>query len=240
MSFWDDFAQLAEEVKADRLGALFMGDMVDGDRKYRSHQIITRNPTEITDVAIESLKPAVEKLDWAVFLKGTPAHVGRSGNIEEEVASDHGDIEENGKVVYKGIAQKNGENNYAWDAFYGSVGGVVCDAKHHGKLGYLRHTKVNPVHRLAEQLLGGYVERGEKVPGLALRAHMHRKADTGDNHAIRVLQTPCFTGQEEYGHRISDEPPDVGGYIFVCENGAYQLLKKEYIMPKRRLWKSSQ
>jgi len=224
---WLDFWGSLSELKADRVGVLFMGDLVDGDQKYRSHQIVTRNPAEIVDLAIECLMPALDRVNWAVFLKGTPSHVGKSGSLEEELASD-----------FEGVAQKNGENNYAWDEFYGSVQSVIFDAKHHGKLGYLRHTKVNPLHRLAEELLGGYVERGEKVPLIALRAHMHRSADTFDNHAVRVLQTPCFAGREEYGHRISDEPPDVGGYIFICDNGNYKLLKKSYTFPKRKLWKS--
>ena len=223
LDFWDEFAT----YEADRKGVLFMGDLVDGDRKYRSHQIVTRNPAEIVDLAIECLVPAMDKVNWAVFLKGTPSHVGKSGSLEEELASD-----------FEGIAQKNGENNYAWDEFYGAVQSVVFFAKHHGKLGYMRHTKVNPLHRDAEQILGTFVERGEKVPQIVLKAHKHRRADTYDNHIIRVLQTPCFAGQEEYGHRVSDEPPDVGGYIFYCTKGNYQLVKKNYEFPKRRLWKS--
>ena len=205
-----------------------MGDMVDGDNKYRSHQIISRNPSEIVDIALECLDVPMKYADWVVFLKGTPAHVGKSGSLEEELASDFD------------IAMQNGENNYAWDEFYGQVGGTVFDAKHHGKLGYLRHTKVNPLHRLAEELMGGCVERGEKIPQVALRAHKHKVADTYDNHVVRVLQTPCFAGKEEYGHRVSDEPPDVGGLIFICENSNYKLVKVPYEFPKRRLWKNSQ
>ena len=215
-------------MKPDRVGALLMGDMIDGDSKKRTHQVVSRNASEVNDIAIQVLEPLYSIVDWCVFLKGTPAHVGKSAELEEELASDCD------------IAQKNGENNYAWDEFYGTVGGVIFDAKHHGKLGYKRHTRVNALHSEAEELLGAYVEKGEKPPQVALRAHVHKSRDTYDNHAIRVLTNYCFMGIGGYGYRISNEPPDIGGLIFVCENGGYQLIKVPFKFPKRRVWRSSQ
>ena len=227
VSFLDAVVETAKDVKPDKIGALLMGDMVDGDRKRRTHQIISRNASEVVDIAIQSLEPLYQLIDWCVFLKGTPAHVGKSGEIEEELASDCD------------IAQKNGENNYAWDEFYGTIGGVLFDAKHHGKLGYMRHTRTNALHTLAENLFGAYTERGEKPPRVALRGHVHLSRDTYDNHYVRAVTSPCFCGMTGYAHRVSDDLPDVGGLIFVCEGGSYQLIKKEYRLKARRPWRTS-
>ena len=230
---WDCWIELSEvfatiSAECERNGILFMGDMVDADIKSRSHQIITRNTSEIVDIAAQCIEPMLVHADWAVFLKGTPSHVGKSAEIEEELASDCT------------LAQKNGENNYAWDLFYGMVGKVIVEAKHHGKLGYRRWTKTNPLHVLAEELPAEYIARREKPPQLAFRAHKHQHRDTWDNHPItRAVSTFAFCGTGEYGYTVSDELPDIGGLILIADGGQYELKKKPFPIPQRKLWKIS-
>lgn len=222
LDFWEEFASLD-----GRKGAIFAGDMIDGDTKKRTHQIITRNPTEMVDIANVVLEPAHDVLDWCIYLKGTPAHTGKSSHLEENLAKDCD------------IAQKNGANNYAWDYFYGEIGGVIFDVKHHGKLGYKYWTRSNALNSIATELILAYVKRGERMPHVAVRAHRHLKGDTFDNYAIRVFANYCWQMETEYGHAISNEPPEIGGLIFQCRDGNYELTKKQYIPPKRRLWKIS-
>lgn len=220
LDFWQEFDALD-----GRKGALFIGDMVDGDAKKRSHQIITSNPAEMVNLAGVVLDPAFDVLDYCIFLKGTPAHVGKSAHLEESLASDCT------------IAQKNGEENYAWDSFYGEVGGVVFDVKHHGKLGYRPWTRPNALNSLAVELMLAYGKRRERVPDIAVRAHRHLKGDSYDNYPVRVIANGCWQMQNEYGHVVSDDLPDISGLIFECENGEYELTKKLYIPGRRKLWK---
>ena len=88
--------------------------------------------------------------------------------------------------------------------------------------------------------MGEYVERGERVPQVALRGHVHLSRDTYDNHTIRALTTPCFMGSGEYGKVVSDALPDIGGFIFICEGGRYQLKKVPFKPKARRVWRISQ
>jgi len=219
LEFWQEFDALE-----GRKGAIFNGDMIDGDSKKRSYQTITNNPAEMVDLANLVLLPALDVLDYCVFLKGTPAHVGKSANLEETLARD---------VT---IAELNGENNYAWDNFYGEVGGVVFDIKHHGKLGHKPWTRPNSINALAVELVLAYTKRRERLPDVAIRSHRHLMADSYDNYAVRVIANGCWQMQNEYGHVVSDDLPDISGLIFECENGEYELTKKSYIPGRRKLW----
>ena len=222
LDFWEEFASLG-----GRKGAIFNGDMVDGDTKNRTHQVITRNQAEMVGLAQETLVPALDVLDYCIFLKGTPAHVGKSAQLEEDLASD------------TTISKKNGSGNYAWDRFYGMVGGVIFDVKHFGKLGYKYWTRPNALNSIATELILAYVKNGERLPHVAVRNHRHQKGDTYDNYAIRVIANGCWQGPTEYAQIISDELPDIMGLIYQCEDGKYKLIKKIYPFPKRRLWKIS-
>jgi len=222
LDFWEEFGKLE-----GRKGAIFNGDMIDGDTKKRTHKVVTRDRAEMLDLATEVLAPAIDVLDYCIFTKGTPAHTGKSSNLEEELAGDCT------------IAQKNGANNFAWDRFYGQIGGVVFDIKHFGKLGYKYWTRPNALSSLATELILAYIKHNEKMPHMAIRNHRHQKGDTYDNYLVRMIANGCWQGPTEYGQIISDELPDIMGLILQCEDGKYKLNKKIYPFPRRRAWQIS-
>jgi len=91
--FWDNYLDLLERVdhiKPDIL--LINGDALEGDAKDRSYQIITRNPASIVRIGAETLEPLVQKVPAVYFVRGTGAHGGKSGFLEEDLAHDLGAV----------------------------------------------------------------------------------------------------------------------------------------------------
>src|SRR3990170_2975099 len=67
---------------------VFNGDLVEGDGKNRSHQLITHNDTTAMRIALDAIQPALEASERVFVIRGTAAHVGLSASLEEKIAID--------------------------------------------------------------------------------------------------------------------------------------------------------
>lgn len=229
---WLDYCEqvrdTAREYKAKKVVGISNGDLVEGDTKFRSKQIITRNIAQVVRASVETIMPMVDVVDHMFVLRGTEAHTGGSGELEELVAEDLTNVVPSGEICIDSKGREKYTRYSWWDMYY-EFDGVIMDVSHHGKLGLLPWTRVNALHRLAEELILAYVKSGKKLPHLAFRAHRHKKADTFDNHPIRVIALPCWQLATAYVHRLgSPEPADVGGTIVVCDRGDYEIIKCDY------------
>jgi len=194
---------------------IFNGDLVEADTKGRSRQLISRNKAVLLKVCRSNLEPALDRIDRAIFVRGTPAHVGKSAEYEEEAASD---------VT---IAIKDPERNtYTWWEVKAEIGGVLFDIRHHGKAGRLPWTAPNPLAQLATETIFSYV--GQRIPDLVIRSHNHTSLDTYDNYPCRVIALPSWQLTTEFGYRNGIRLADIGGVIILCENGKATVIKKRY------------
>jgi hypothetical protein len=221
--FWDNYLDLLERVdriKPDIL--LINGDALEGDAKDRSYQIITRNPASIVRIGAETLEPLVQKVPAVYFVRGTGAHGGKSGFLEEDLAHDLG-------------AVKIGNNQSHWSLNI-IVDGVRISSSHHTNMGGLPWTKPNAGNQLAAKIQFQYSQDGEKVPDLAIRGHVHRWADSYDNYRTRALVLPCWTLATEHTHKIApDTLPECGAAFILCDRGKFEIDKVDY-KPKGRVW----
>lgn len=190
---------------------LFNGDVTDGDH-HDTSQIITRNRSTMIRLAATVLEPLVSLSDMAVFVRGTPGHVGKGGDMEEAIAYDLGGWEHDGT-----------HSHWKWVA---DVGGVVIDAAHHASMGRLPWTAKNAANKIAAKTLFDYASNHDHVPDVVLRSHNHRWADSYDNYPVRALCLPGWQLKTEYVHRLDTTSiPSIGGAFIVIDGGEYDIRK---------------
>ena len=205
---------------------VFNGDLIEGDGKNRSHQLVTHNDTTAMRVALDTIEPALKISSRTFVIRGTAAHVGLSANLEEKIAIDIG------------AERCKDTDAYSWWKLLLDCEEVLFDITHHGNVGRLPWTKPNPLNALAVRLILSYTN--QRLPQVALRSHRHLYAETGSNYPIRVIALPAWQLATEYTHRLAIvEPADVGGLVFICHQGEYELIVKRYQPEKSKTWKET-
>lgn len=214
--------------------SIMLGELADDiSSKHKSSQVVTTNPSDMINLAVRTLGPAMEVADDIVVLRGTEAHSGTSSNLDETVAREIG-------------AQRSPMGTYSWWQFRATYSGVTIDAAHHpGTSSRVPHTSGNEANRLASKLFYEYsienvikTRRGKDIipwPHLAVRGHNHKPADSGDNQpgghpdaAIRTIITPAWKFGTSFGYRIAGSKLPIGGLMVTCNQGRYKVHKLYY------------
>lgn len=206
---------------------IFDGDVIDLDAKNRTNQVISRNPATIMDIAQPVLDPIIEFADRTFFVRGTEAHVGKSGWVEELLAQRY-------------TAEMNKEfGQYSWWHLRAMFSGVKFDIAHHNSLGSMPYTYPNNMNKLVQTTRLNYADWDEKPPDVIVRAHMHRFVDTGFTFSTRGVSLPCWQFQNAYLYRIRKENdmPHIGACIFICNNGEKELIPLLYKPKRSPTWK---
>ena len=200
------------------------GDLADKDIKLRGYQNISRNPASIQRMVLETMTPALDKAARVFIVRGTGSHTGKSSHLEEEFAKDIG-------------ATKTPDGAYSWWSLCLECEGVLFDVMHHASMGRKPWTTPNSLNGLAAELMIQF--HCSKLPDVAIRSHNHRFAETGLNYPIRVVATPAWQLSTEYASRIGASPADIGGLVFDCEAGQYEMTVKRYQPGRAQPWKLS-
>lgn len=210
---WLDFWKYVERKKGKRkLFVAFGGEIVDMDIMSRSNQYHSRNKTEVLSLAADTISPAIDLADKVIVIRGTQAHVGKQGELDEAAALDIDNI----------VPDTQTASHYHYRC---KIGNFVFDMGHHCSMGTRPWTKANAGNLLAKLTLDQYRDWGETPPDFVLRGHVHRKADSGENFApLHALISGCWTFPDMFTHRIgaSNERPCIGGWIIDTETGAYE------------------
>lgn len=234
---WQGFwAWIAEQRRRERARLMlgFVGDLVDGDH-HDTTQILSRHPGAQMAVADAVFRvPLALRPERIFVVRGTEAHVGRSGATEEALA--HG-WHEAGHPVAPVPDLDDVWSAYTWPL---ELNGVRIELAHHGRGGVLPWTGAAAAARYAVQVLAEYAESGDAPPHIAVRGHRHRKLDTGDLSRVRLLQLPAWQLKTSYVHRIAPSSiSDVGGACIIIRNGEADV--RWYVRrPERtRPWQSA-
>lgn len=212
---WNTWNKCTKEINTLAKGyyktVIFNGDVVDLDAKNRSNQMVSKNPATIMKMADKTLEPILDIADRLFFVRGTEAHVGRSGWIEEMLAEKYGAVPDAG-------TQQN-----SWWHLRAEFSGVRFDVAHHTSLGTLDWTYPNMITRLVQQTRLRYLDWDEPQPHVVVRAHRHRHVDTGTTLSTRGVCLPCWQYYTSYLYRINAEntQPHIGACVFLCNKGEY-------------------
>lgn len=229
---WQSYINFVDRVQATinahpgaTVSLICNGDMVEGDTKNRSKQIISRNKSTILNMTADVLKPLVDISHRAFFLRGTGAHVGKSAELEEELAKDCTITERYSPEVF----------SRWW--LRAELGGVLFHIQHHGP------TRANKkgLRKALDDLAEGLILQAcnQRLPAVAVYSHGHLHACTHDNYPVMVVSTPAWQLMAEYMYRKPlPETSDIGGLIFVCDKGSYTWEKMLYKPEAVKPWKS--
>ena len=231
--FWDEFVPLV--TKGEPWDMLVNGDAIDGVHHNSTTQI-SNNLEDQGDLAHKILKPEVERCKAGggayYHVRGTEAHVGKSGVEEERLAKRLG-------------AKPNAEGQHARYDLWKTVGPKLCHFLHHvGTTGSAAY-EATAVHK---ELTESFVEAarwGERPPDLIGRAHRHRcieiQIPTGKagrfgevSHAIAVV-TPAWQGKTPFAWKIPGarlSTPQFGGIVVRYHEG--ELFVRKYVQTVER------
>lgn len=199
-------AYLGEVKKKTDIVGICLGDMVEGDTKDRTFQIIARLPTNIIDNASKVLDPFVSLCSKVYWISGTDAHVGKDGSLEDQLAKN-----------FESVSVFDEEGGYpTWDSLHVTIDGWRFDLAHQGPNIYgLPWTRKNKIIAYAAKMLFGYFERNVEIPHFVVRAHCHGWADS--EHAfeqLRAVNVPGWTAPTRYiRKKDSLALADIGSWI---------------------------
>ncbi len=221
LDFWEVIARDKRKHKAE-VWTAFNGDLADKFVKYQTVQLITHNDANIIDMILDTIEPALEVSDKKFIVRGTAAHGGQGGIIEEIIGKEIG-------------AEMDGDNHSFWHLDLWCEN-VLYDIEHHGSLGRLPWTKANSLNRLVAELVIKY--RNKRCPDVALRSHNHRYGRSDDSMGTVAFALPAWQLFTEFTHRIGAiEPADIGGMYFINDKGKYTPVVKRYPVPEVRPWR---
>jgi len=225
--FWRDVAALRDAERAGRVVVVVNGDAVD-DNRHSKAQLITVNKSSIIALAARVLEPAREIADDLIVVRGTEAHSGQSGELEELVAREAG-------------AQPDPvTGQFSHWFLLAEIEGVLFDVAHHPPTSGRRPwTKAPAAARAGAILRSQYLEEGVRVPDVAIRAHVHFYQPGPREPKPEFCYCPPWQLCTSFGHRIGAggriEP--VGGLVYVCREGAYQFHALRYPPGKVKPWR---
>lgn len=208
--FWDIW--VPDVTKGEPYDVCFNGDGIDGVH-HRSTTQISHNLTDQVRIAVAILKPVADRCRESggtyYHIRGTEAHVGQSGENEEQLA----------QLL---DAKPNAEGQYArfdlWKRVGSERGPLVHLLHHVGTTGSAAHE----ASAVNAELTAEYVEAarwGRQPPDFIVRSHRHRSIAVDLNSArgyAAAIVTPAWQGRTPFtwkipGARISE--PQIGGIV---------------------------
>lgn len=227
--YWQRIAAKRDALDAE-LYVVINGDLVEGDH-HRTTQILSGNPnaqaaawTECASVFLD-LKP-----DKIAVIRGTGAHAGVSACSEERIADGL-------RRDKRPIVSDPDTGSASWWHWRPEIQGVRLDFSHHGRMGRLPRTRGSQLVLYAWDITDEHVQSGHPIPHLAVRAHNHKKGDSGDAAPVRVVATGAWQLGTEHVHKVAtDSLADIGGAVIVIDRGEYEF-KHIHFQPERPVWR---
>jgi len=229
--YTDFWARVSREATGYRKILILDGDLGELDTKRRSVQLITANKSTI----LSTVRNVLEVASWDALyvVRGTPAHVGKSAWLEEEIGKDYD-------------ATQSQKNVHSFYQVRRTVNGKHLDIAHHAGMSGLGWGRSNSANKLISKALWDYkVDRSQPPPDIIDRAHNHIYVPAiGRDNALRCTIEahflPCWCGMTEYSYRAGYENvlPSIGGIVhYIEEDGGFVTKLYDYPLEKgKRLW----
>jgi len=224
--FWEEVEQLIEKHNPSHVHLSMLGEAGDIDYKMRSNEFWTKDYDVVKDNAIEVLERPMKLVDGAHFFRGTDAHVGSGGTLDELIASEYESAipTEDGKFAHLRAEYE--------------LGGVLFDVQHKGK-NRSKWGDTNLITALREEIILDRTHNKRPVPDVITRGHFHWLGATDINVSPLVVQVPSFQLPYKYIHDIDavGRTPIVGGVVFIIKNRKVTYEPITYTFPRSKVWK---
>ena len=220
--FWD---WVPVATKHRKFGVIFNGDAIDGVHHGSTYQI-SHNLADQANIAYEILAPIVESCEGRFYMiRGTEAHVGKSGVEEELLAKRLGAI-------------PNEIGQSARFELWKKVGGNLVHVMHHIGTTASQAYEATAVHR---ELTESFIEAattGEKPPQIVIRSHRHRYIQTTIPTVYgraEAAVTPGWQAKTPFCYKIAGarlSQPQFGGLL--VRQGDEEIFVKPWVKKLKR------
>lgn len=209
--FWQLMAVKKQETNAELI-VFWVGDLADIN-VHSQTQLISFNQADILRAMVDVAQPALEVADLNFVIRGTAAHTGGNGLLEELFADDIGAV------------RCEEEDSASWWIAKVKLGGVRFDISHHPPTGSMRPWTLNQAAARGGAIVASrYAKEGlwAETPNVAVWGHRHAHAQ-GKEMGVHGFILPSFKLVGQYGHRLGAgaHVEQVGGLWFLCQNGGY-------------------
>jgi hypothetical protein len=228
---WLDYwGIVAQRAAGRRVWIIVDGDLCDAELfNGGGAQTLSRQVADAVKCAQIVMRPALSIAERWFFVRGTEAHAGKA-NVFEELAA---------MQMNATPDPENGNRSWKWLPL--ECEGVTFDIAHHpATFGTRWWTKRAAVARESNIIASAYIERGERVPDMAVRGHYHFAGDSGAVEKPRVLFVPSWSLSTAYVFkRNASELRDMGGWIVECDAGRCEPEFIRYRPKRREPWSES-
>lgn len=226
--WWDKFWKVwvPKVTNGEPYCIIINGDSLDGQH----HRSVTQWSQNIEDQRrhfVKIMRPIVAKARGGYYhIRGTEAHVGASGQNEENVAKD---LE----------AIPNAEGQHArwdlWKRIGGKRGGLIHVLHHIGTTG----TSAYESTAVTKELVESFVEAGrwkDEPPRGIVRSHRHRAYEIRQEGADGIffgLVTPGWQLKTPFVYKIPggrQSQPQIGGAVVRYHKLDDELYVRQYVM----------
>lgn len=215
---WSEWVPVA--TKKEPFGIIFNGDAVDGQPHHATANI-SINESDQFKMTVRIFQPLVDMCDGRFkFIRGTEAHVGKSGSIEEMVAQAIGSV-------------PNAEGQYSMFDLWQKVGDGVVHLLHHvGTTSSSAHES----SAINSELTAEFAEAsrwGERRPDVIIRSHRHRCIEVRiptDRGFATATVTPGWQLKTPFTYKIAGgriAPPQFGAVL--VRHGDRQIYTEPYV-----------
>lgn len=215
--FWDEWVPVA--TKGEPYGVIVNGDALDG-RHHNATSQISQSLSDQSNVAYELLAPVVERAAAYWHLRGTEAHVGPSGEMEEMLAERLG-------------ARQNADGQRAWFELWLQVGNHLAHIMHHiGTTGSAAYETTALCKEYAESCAEA-ARWSRPAPDVIVRSHRHRsaKVEVPTNRGYGICHvTPGWQLKTPFVYKIPGgrvTTPQVGGILL--REGDEELFTRSWV-----------
>jgi hypothetical protein len=203
--FWGEW--VPKVTKGEPYIVVHNGDAIDG-KHHDSVTQITQNITDQVSIAIDVLGPIVKAKNCAGYyhIRGTEAHVGKSGQAEEGLARALG-------------ATPDEIGNYArWELWMKLNGSLIHFSHHIGTTNAAAYEST----AVYKEMIEAYVDAArwrKQPPDVVVRSHRHRafetRIPTAKGYGISLV-TPGWQLKTPFTHRLAlgrSSMPQIGGVL---------------------------
>lgn len=215
LDFWKWVAKLKRQFHAE-CWYVHNGDGAD-DNTHSQYGLVSRVLADIINIGVAIQNPSEKIADKRFFVRGTEAHTGGYGALEEIIATR-----------LKGIPDPS-RGTSSWWFLPLVANGVAIDFAHHAAT-YSRRPWTRGAGANRQAAIEAYNYEGQNAPQISFYAHGHYLSDSGLTHSTRVIYLPPWQATTSFGHRIGYKFPSatLGGIVVLCDKGSYRVFQKTY------------
>lgn len=218
--FWDEF--VPRVTGGEDYAVVINGDVTEGNH-HKAVQTISENESDHIRAAVELLQPVRDKAAKLYIVRGTEAHVGPSGGLEEQVARQV-------------RADSDGPIKSHWQLWM-DLGPHLIHCSHHvGTTSSTSYEHSALSRELAANLLES-AQWGERPADVIVRSHRHRYSTATlptSRGTAEVIVTPAWQLRTAFAwKKVSMRLPQVGGVVLGYDEWGLFTRRMVWVPPRQ-------